>query len=153
MITGFFRSSRSQSVSPPIFLVMFLFHMLFFSWYICIMSTLPRFLFYCMDSHLLFFSLPRLSCSVSYHRKTVVQNVYKDIKIYIFLCPPSTPDCRFCFALLLSFKRTGERDWTVPLSLPSLIHLNLKLSAIFHPVSAAFFCTSLHRRPDQSPPV
>lgn len=83
------------------------------------MSTLPHFPVDCMDSHLRLFSLPRLSCSVSYHRKTTVQNVYKDIKIYIFLCPPSTSDCCFCFGFLL--QTSTQRSHPLP---PTPLHFS-----------------------------
>lgn len=139
MITGFFRSSRQEeSIGFPSYFSgdVFISHV-FFMIYFYPVHTVPISPFDCMDSHRFLFSLPRLSCSVSYHRKTTVQNVYKDIKIYIFLCPPSTSDCCFCFGFLLSLKRTDDHDPTVPPP-SSLIHLNLKLSAIFHPVSAAF---------------
>lgn len=157
MITGFFRSSRQEeSIGFPSYFSGDVFISHAFSWYIFIMSTLPHFPVDCMDSHLRLFSLPRLSCSVSYHRKPTVQNVYKDIKIYIFLCPPSTSDCCFCLdlsSLLQTHKQPRPNDPTS--NFPCSPFLSFK-PEIVSKVSSCFRRSLSHwfaMWPGQSPPA
>lgn len=99
MITGFSAPPVRRGFSTFDFLVICWFT--YFSWYIfrtfdlLMHNSSPTFfLFYCMPLHLL--SLPCFSCSVNYHQKTTVQYVYKDIKIYIFLCLPLQFESVYC---------------------------------------------------------
>lgn len=132
---------------PPLFLVMFLFHMLF-SWYIFIMSTLPHFPVNCMDSHLRLFSLPWLSCLVSYHREKITCKMFiKTLKSISSYVPHRRLTVVFALVFLPS-KYASNHNSTAHLRL-SLLFCSLshstwhcqQLFILFPPLSFAVACT------------
>lgn len=156
MITGFFRSSRQEeSIGFPSYFSgdVFISHV-FFMLYFYHVHTSP-FPVIQPYSHLLLFSLPRLSCSVSYHRKQPCKMFIKTLKSISSYVPHRRPTVVSALAFFYPSNEqvTMTQQSHLPLCLLciSLIHLNLKLSAIFHPVSAAFLLHQFATSPRSIP--